>query len=306
MKFAWWRRGSSPRPVKLETVSTIPSSNNEVAALKKQVAELMARNAALQRVKVEQVKPKPQFTFGDKFVVAMPFCARDAMAAVDLLRWMRQLNGRPHKIRLLLCAQHGCPDALTAEVRKAAGLAFSEVEYITTSFDLPDEKWPTGTCWMFLHIAKYCLDRRWDFWINEPDCIPVKTGWLDALVAEYMDCGFPYMGFIEPAPTHGGYPRHLAGNACYNWQVYQHFRADKLGVGWDVAMADVLTDQAWHTKLFHQEFGPLDHPPTFKTMDDLARIPSEAMIYHRCKDGSLTRWLRERESTKNDELLPAS
>jgi hypothetical protein len=169
--------------------------------------------------------------------------------------------------------------------------AFLGHEIVFTPFDLPKEGWPTGANWNFLTAAEHCRRNRWDFWLNEPDCIPLKPGWFEAIRAEYAACGRPYMGFIEPATN--DYPRHLTGNAAYHHSVFHHFRADQMGTAWDIAMADVLTPQAHATALFHQEFGRLDHPPTIHTVDDLRRIPKEAVVFHRNKDGSLIRVLRE-------------
>jgi hypothetical protein len=186
------------------------------------------------------------------------------------------------------------PASMPEEMRVAAELAcpFDHYQTLRTPFDLPKEGWPTGCNWSFLTAAEHCRRERLDFWLNEPDCIPLKAGWFEALRAEYAACGRPYLGFIEPATEH--YPRHLTGNAAYHHSVFHHFRADQMGKAWDIALADVLTPLAHASPLVHQEFGSLDRPPTFHTVDDLRRIPPEAVVFHRNKDGSLIRVLRER------------
>lgn len=241
------------------------------------------------RERLEARRPPVKFTRGVERLVAIPYCERDLAGVLNLLGWIRDLGRVPAS--LLLCAPHGMPTQYQNLVEDQAKAAFLRVDTMTTPFDLPVEGWPTGTCWSFLAIANRCRQRRVDFWLNEPDCIPLKPRWFERLVAEYDTCGRPYMGFIEPG-THD-YPRHMTGNGFYNWQVFHHFRADKLGQAWDIAMADVLTPQCHDTRLFHQEFGPLDHPPTFPTVDSLARIPEQAVIFHRNKDGSLIRQLRD-------------
>ena len=240
---------------------------------------------------VARARQVVRFTPGKEFVAVFPFHQGDFARFLELMRWMRELQGG-HSIvgRALLVV----PASLPSDMRVAAELAcpFTGYDTLCTPFDLPKEGWPTGTCWSFLTAAEYCRRHHLDFWLNEPDCIPLKAGWFEAIRDEYRQCGLPYMGFIEPATA--DYPEHLTGNAAYHHGVFHHFRADQLGKAWDIAMADVLTPLAHRTRLFHQEFGPLDHPPTFHTVDDLRRIPPDAMVFHRNKDGSLIRVLREK------------
>lgn len=254
------------------------------------VARLLKERDTL-RQQLKQSTAKVEFTPGRDFVAVFPFHQGDYGRFVDLMGWMQELERGQIQGRAVLVAPCSMDRAMLSAA--AARCPFTVVEYIWTPFDLPREGWPTGTCWSFLTAAEYCRRERLDFWLNEPDCIPLKPGWFDAIRAEYRACGRPYMGFIEPATN--DYPRHLTGNAAYHHGVFHHFRADKLGTAWDIAMADVLTPLAHATPLFHQEFGPLDRPPTFHTVDDLRRIPKEAMVFHRNKDGSLIRVLREQK-----------
>lgn len=248
------------------------------------------------RQQLKHATAKVEFTPGRDFVCVLPFCAADEHRFRQLLEWIAEL-GQVQAEALVVAPRSWNPSA-APETEALVKRAFANYWIVRTPFDLPKEGWPTGTCWSFLKAAHHCRQMQWDFWLNEPDCIPLKPGWFEAIRAEYRACGKPYMGFIEPGT--GDYPRHLTGNAAYHHSVFHHFRADKLGVAWDIAMADVLTPLAHPTRLFHQEFGPLDHPPVFHTVDDLRRIPPEAVVFHRNKDGSLIRVLREqREMAKS-------
>lgn len=237
---------------------------------------------------------KVEFTPGREFVCVLPFCAADEHRLRALLEWIAEL-GRVSAKAILVAPATARNDSMLLRALDA----FADVEQIQTPFDLPREGWPAGANWSFLAAAEYCRRHNYDFWLNEPDCIPLKPGWFEAIRAEYAACGRPYMGFIEPATN--DYPRHLTGNAAYHHSVFHHFRADQMGTAWDIAMADVLTPQAHATALFHQEFGRLDHPPTFHTVDDLRRIPKEAVVFHRNKDGSLIRVLREQRRTQKEQ-----
>jgi hypothetical protein len=270
-----------------------PDFSLKTAQLKSQLHEALKAKAVAER-RAEQLQRPVRFTPGKDFVCVLPFCAADAMRFFDLLNWMRELGGV--KGIALMVAPAGMRDEVIEDARRFARGIFEDVGVLRTPFDLPKEGWPTGTCWSFLVAAEHCRRHQLDFWLNEPDCIPLKPGWFEAIRAEYRQCGLPYMGFVEPATP--DYPEHLTGNAAYHHSVFHHFRADKLGTAWDIAMADVLTPQAHRTRLFHQEFGPLDRPPTFHTVDDLRRIPKDAVVFHRNKDGSLIKVLREQRESE--------
>ena len=247
------------------------------------------------RQQLKHATAKVEFTPGREFVCVLPFCAADEHRFRLLLDWIAELGMVKGKALVVAPGSTIISSELTQQVEAA----FEVCDFLFTPFDLPKEAWPTGANWMFLKAAEYCRRKQWDFWFNEPDCIPLRPGWFEAIRDEYRACGKPYMGFIEPGT--GDYPRHLTGNAAYHHSVFHHFRADKLGVAWDIAMADVLTPLAHPTRLFHQEFGPLDHPPVFHTVDDLRRIPKEAVVFHRNKDGSLIRVLREQRLAQREQ-----
>jgi hypothetical protein len=263
-----------------------PDFSLQTVQLKSQLETALKGKAIAER-RVEQAQRPTRFTPGKEFVCVLPFCAADEHRARLLLEWIVELG----KVNGQVVIVAPSANIIAGRLVDLAKSAFAEVRFWFTPFDLPKEGWPVGANWSFLTAARYCRDMRFDFWLNEPDCIPLKPGWFEAIRDEYRGCGLPYMGFVEPATA--DYPEHLTGNAAYHHSVFHHFRADKLGVAWDIAMADVLTPLAHRSRLFHQEFGPLDRPPVFHTIDDLRRIPADAVVFHRNKDGSLIRVLRE-------------
>ncbi len=243
-----------------------------------------------------------EFTPGREFVCVLPFCAGDEHRFRDLLLWICMLGQVPARVLVVIPKSYQA----SPHIRSLIEAAFLEHELLWTPFDLPNEAWPIGPNWMFLTAAQYCRRKNYDFWLNEPDCIPLVPGWFEAIRDEYRACGKPYMGFVEPAGEQ--HASHVAGNACYHHGVFHHLQVDHLWKAWDVAMAEVLLPRAHRTPLVHQDWGKRDHPPTFHTVDDLRRIPKEAVVFHRNKDGSLIRVLREqrqmeqrrREGAKED------
>ena len=272
----------------------LPLREGEEAARNASTEE---RNSALSRLLLErdalrqQLKhatAKVEFTPGRDLVVVLAFCAADEHRMRELLRWIAELG------QVQATALAVVPKSYTGWARMIPELvtAFDRHFTVKTPFDLPKEGWPLGPNWSFLTAAEHCRRTQSDFLWLEPDCIPLRSGWFEAIRDAYRAAGKPYLGFIEPGTN--DYPRHLTGNAVYHHGVFHHFRTDQLGRAWDIAMADTLLPLAAATPLIHQEFGPLDRPPVFHTVDDLRRIPQEAALFHRNKDGSLIRVLRER------------
>jgi hypothetical protein len=258
------------------------------------------------RAVAERTAPlrRPKFQPGNKLVVAIPYCAGDLGQVCNLLRWMSEIGGAKG-YTVLLCAPAGLEDAEADHVHALAEDVFSSVQTIRTSFDLPKEGWPIGTCWSFLHIARHCNAAQWDFLIVEPDCVPLRSGWMREIEEEYRDCGLPYMGKIEPAAQ--GYPAHVAGNAVYHWGVFDQFPVGHLDQAWDIGLASHMVPLAHHTDLIAQEWGKPGQPPVFTSVQDLERIPKQAVLFHRSKDGKVIELLRKRmqweEGRESPDLL---
>jgi hypothetical protein len=223
----------------------------------------------------------------------IPVCEKDVNQALDLLRWVEELGGCPTN-PLLLVLDCKVAEPLVEALKLVAKYGFSEVHVIRTPHSLPDEKWPIGPTWMFETAVKH-IHSVWKrpFWWNEPDCIPLEPGWLTTLQDEYYECGRQFLGCIVEAQ--GGQqpaPRHLTGNAVYPPNAIDYVRHTfRTGLAWDIASHQQVVPHAKHTTLFQHDWGDFDRPPTFS---DLTRLRPGAVVFHRCKDGSLIRLLRQR------------
>lgn len=232
---------------------------------------------------------RPKFTPGYRVVVAMPYCAGDLVQMANLLRWMAEL-GRV-KANAVLCCPQGLDEAEADHIEALAGEVFEHAETIRTAFDLPREGWPIGCNWSFMHLAEQCHRARVDFMLIEPDCVPLRAGWYEALVEEYRESGLPYMGTLEPEGAQ--HPPHVPGNAIYHWETWKQYDPETIWKAWDIAMAGYILPRAHITDLIHQDWGTKDGPPKFKSLEDLGRIPKSAVLFHRNKDGALIQLLRQ-------------
>jgi hypothetical protein len=93
--------------------------------------------------------------------------------------------------------------------------------------------------------------------------------------------------------------KHLTGCAIYPASIRNYNgpslmpARSKSPVPWDVVNPQATLRHTHETKLIEHLWGTDNVPPTFPLIDDLKRIPKEAALFHRCKDGSLIDRLRE-------------
>lgn len=254
-----------------------------------------------------------------RLVVVLPFTEFDFPQAFALLEWINELGG---------CPMHSCiilADCKVAYDKRESLLhlamtAFADVEMISTPYPLPDEKWPIGPNWMFATICEHMKDRSQPFFWLEPDCIPLKPHWLETLEAEYTTCGQPFLGNVikNNDPAHPKINFHINGCAIYppgSAPIFQPFLWTKSTGGaiiaWDFAAGDNIARLTHNTDLIHHFWGTHQQPPTFANKklpgsEDHVITPAflnpKAVLFHRCKDNSLIRCLRD---LRNGKVKPA-
>lgn len=227
----------------------------------------------------------------------MPWCGREQGRMIELLNWMRDLGGaKSHDV--LLVAAKPLTEFDKADVMEAAKQVFNSMELITTYYEDP-RPWPVNANLMFQRAARHVHEHRKVPWfLNEPDCIPLKPGWLDTLESTYKVCGKPFMGCIVTEP------RHLTGNAIYPADFQNHSFNAMLTetVPWDVIDMEKILPKTHHTTLYQhawnwnvpaqpaQQYN--DVGTHFASIDDLSFLRPDAVIFHRNKDGSLIKQLR--------------
>lgn len=235
-------------------------------------------------------------------IVVVPFNSNDVRQAIELIEWIGILNDGKFHERVLLVADAAVPwdDGYAAMI--AAGKVFNRVEVITN--DKPVTGWPEGANSLFFtakrHIEK---NPEWStFWLwLEPDCLPLRAGWLHALTEEYVQHDRPFMGHIYQN-TQPEFPRRLmSGIGIYPAICTTLFEVQ--AVAWDMHHADHIVSNAMHTNLIYHFWGQKDLAPTFAEFKTdispinemtLDNIPKEAVLFHRCKDGSLLKLLKQK------------
>lgn len=232
----------------------------------------------------------------------IPFCGKDHLAAANLLAWMAELDGQHFSHQVLLVAAFTVRPEERALVKEAAQATFALVTLVRTT--LQDERpWPMAPNTMFKCAATFITQQfKVPFWWNEPDCIPLCSGWLDDLEAEYRRAGKPFMGSIVHKPC-----THLTGCAIYpaNIRFYNPamLAADK--IAFDCVQPEVTLRHTHHTSLFHHQWSDPEGPdvPTFKDAAKLGIINRNAVVFHRNKDHTLIDRLREQRALRQVAVL---
>jgi hypothetical protein len=230
--------------------------------------------------------------------VVLPFHVGDAHLANDLLVWCRDLGGCPNHDAILI-ADVAVQWSVAHDLLRLAQSIFRQATILTTP--QPETGWPVAANIMWLFAARHIEQKVKDRWLwLEPDCVPLKSGWLDTLST--VPCHKPFMGPVIQAQLNGRDFTYMNGVSIYPpnaASLIEPLLTDP-EIAWDVAATQVMLANGINTPLIFCWWGLPDLPPSFarqstaphiKTLDWL---PKEAVLFHRCKDGSLITLLRER------------
>lgn len=248
-----------------------------------------------------------------KLIVALPYCSKDTIETTRLLNWIKELDSKVDH-HLLLVAD----DAVPMETKKAIDALGKEV---FTSAETMQVKAPAPVNGNYHVPAAVMFERaahqidtcyKWNFLWMEPDAVPLKSGWLDALAVEYECCPKRFLGSISKFTQQGVPPTVMFATAVYPNCAYPDLKKFCDGKqAFDMAFSDYVVPRAQNTPLIFHAFGAPNDPPTFKdvkmpgdgpNVGTLDAISKEAVLFHRNKDGSLIELLRKR----NTATLPQS
>lgn len=232
---------------------------------------------------------------GARVLVVVAYHNHDIERALDLLRWMLELNGGQEKRHRLLTVADFDVSLENEDRVKAAGYAAFGTQFNTRLVNPERRGWPCGPNAMFTCASAFNrmhIKETW-FWC-EPDCIPLKRGWIDALQAEYDREKKPYLGFIHGKPW-----RHMTGCGVYPWEIYKYNPQSLMAntQPWDVIDPQQTIAHCHETKLIHHVWSfqgdqKNSAAPTFPSRASMGVISPDAVLFHRCKDGTLIERLR--------------
>lgn len=211
-------------------------------------------------------------------LVAFSICQRDESIAQSTLDWAFSLDGQlPYEA--FLSFGEGFE---RAPIIDSAERLFRKVTVLDSY--APDA-WPQGKNATFQNFVRHLdsIGNKESFFWWEPDATPLKKGWLTAIDDEHKRGGKPFTGFVydqigfmdcvgvyppnfmDYSPTTGMLCRAAPWDRCTGAEIMQHVhRANDL------------------FQMVHDIDG---FPPTFTS--DLSSIRKDAVLFHKCKDGTL-------------------
>ena len=235
------------------------------------------------------VRRKLGISGSGNFMVVFGFCNLDIELLKKNLHWMMMM-GTPKTHDCLLSYDRTTLKDNIKVVEDMARQVFCNVQH--TSYAVPyGTRFPQTAAWQ--HAARFMnkLYRNW-IWI-EPDCVPLKPEWLTTLQTIYDYSQYPFVG---PVVEGAG---HMNGTAIYpaNTPELLPRTMSHTDNAWDVEAKDEMAGKmkdighiffcAWGVK--DGKLNPLEgESPYFAPGSPLLnQIPKTAVVFHRCKDGSL-------------------
>lgn len=223
-----------------------------------------------------------------------------------MLDWIGQLGGCPNH-ECLLVADAGTQWSVCLDISNKANKVFRRAKLIHT--EQPVSGWPQGPNTMFFTAAKVMAERKQPFLLLESDAVPLKKHWLEEIEAAYKG-GF--MGCIYDCQDVGLVGQFMSGVAVYPDNAWSLLKDISQTAAWDVAGARIMLKFGAHTDLIQHFWGQRDLAPTFsETKSERSPINTftrgnllaNACIFHRNKDGSLIRLLRNQMFPKQRNVI---
>ena len=249
-----------------------------------------------------------------KLICVLPYHNGDHTSATRLLEWISELDSHIDH-HLLLVADNAVPKDTKIAIQNLGSAIFTSCETIMPPCPATiNNNYHPAAAVMFERAMGHintCYKRDW-LWM-EPDCVPLRPGWLDALAHAYENQPKRFMG-ATMKPNDPQFPATMFfGTAIYPQNAHAELKAFCDGKkAFDVAFSDHVVPRGTNTPLIWHVFGAPGDAPSFKdikmpgdgpnvgTMDT---VPKEAVLMHRCKDGSLIELLRKQRDNPERLML---
>lgn len=216
-------------------------------------------------------------------IVVLPVCHKDVAIAIRNIEHAFNLDGQV-EFPCVVAYERGFDAAHIIETAKCY---FSKVDTFVYEPWTGDQSWPFAANWAFQSVARHAASifkKPWFWW--EADATPLCAGWLSTIAHSYKSGGRPFAGAVATQ----GELTYMAGVAVYpanaaNRMEHALFARRE---AFDVVASvkdGVMRNTHDISRLICHTVSNNNH---FTSMSDVERlIPSEAVLFHKCKDGSL-------------------
>lgn len=244
-------------------------------------------------------------------LVVVPYCTKDVAQAKQLVEWINEVGAGNREAAILFVADSMVPRDTMVEINELSKKTFDEAHTISVRVPTEKQAWPHGANVMFSEAAKQVYEcYKWSWLWLEPDAVPLKKGWLDAIREGAHYAARRYFGTITRSDQPPLPKAHMAGVSVYPQNAYMELKGYcASNLAFDMAMAHHVVPRCTETNLIQEHWGEEGKPPVFmnrtsmtapeavesiqNNMVGLDFIRPEAVLFHRCKDGSLIELLRQ-------------
>lgn len=216
-------------------------------------------------------------------IVVLPVCHKDIALAVRNVEHAFNLDGQV-EFPCVIAHERGQD---VSQLKDTCSCYFSRVDLFEYEPWRGDQSWPFGANWGFQSVARYAAEnfkKPWFWW--EADATPLRSGWLSELANAYKQGGRPFAGAV----TTQGEMTYVAGVAIYPANAAHRLEHALFArnEAFDV-VAGVRDGMVRHTHdLSRLICHTISNNTRFTSMSEVERIiPADAVIFHKCKDGSL-------------------
>ncbi len=225
-------------------------------------------------------------------LVVLNVVDRDFEQAQDLLRWQNDL-GASRKFPLLLASNRTANlDALEAIAASSFSVVGkflyeeNEPPIIPGNYSSIVRRQNAGFRLVAREAAKHGLPWLW----LESDAVPLKKDWLTTLLQAYKSAGKPFFGpYVAPG--------HINGLSIYppNPEWHAPKISEAVFKAWDIIAGPQIVPRAHRAnELMPHHWGDTANGVRVNSKQHLESLaPGRAVLFHRCKDGSVLRILRD-------------
>lgn len=231
--------------------------------------------------------------------LVIPACHKDINGVLKLVDWMHELKSDYSSHSALVVTGALLDAAMAFQLGEMVRLCgFRNVTTIKLREENPIP-WPNAANEMWKTAAQWMQDAGKTPWLwLEGDAIPIRDGWLDVIVSEYLSARKPYLGTIYDLPW-----RHLNGIAVYPENVRKYnpltFNDAFQSLPFDTVRPDLILPRSHITRLIFRSLADPSKnlPHSFESYQQVKNlIPADCVLAHCCKDGSLIDRLREHKT----------
>ena len=233
-----------------------------------------------------------------KLLIVIPFCKTDGAQAEQLCDWIFQLNESVPIGHVLLVAAADVHPELMTKVQLAAEVAFNTVTIFRDGGNTAPTK-NEKINRMILNASEFVAKHfNWPFVLLEPDSVPLKPEWIEAIATAYESQPKRFLGsFMQFQAADKSNKLCLARSGVYPVNAADTLRAFcGTAAPFNMLAGETIIPMANKSGLFQQL--------EIKDVADLAKVRPDAVVVHGDKRSILLTSLQPAEKSPESTEAP--